>query len=63
MSPIGKVLVQGDAYNKYRMLKQYKLIQMDEAKEYLRQFKYPNGALATLKATDLRRLSLSFDEE
>ncbi|TDF36660.1 HDOD domain-containing protein [Alteromonadaceae bacterium M269] len=63
MSPIGKVLAQGDAYNKYRMLKQYKLIQMDEAKEYLRQFKYPNGALATLKATDLRRLSLSFDEE
>ena len=63
MSPMGRVLAQGNAYNKYRMLKSYKLIQMDEAKQYLRQFRMPPGALAALKSTDLRRLSLSFEEE
>jgi hypothetical protein len=63
MSPMGQVLAQGDAYNKYRMLKSYKLIQMDEAKQYLRLFRMPPGALSVLKSTDLRKLSLSFDEE
>lgn len=63
MSPMGQVLAQGDAYNKYRMLKSYRLIQMEEAKQYLRQFKMPPGALSILKSTDLRKLSLSFEEE
>jgi hypothetical protein len=63
MSPMGRVLAQGDAYNKYRMLKSYKLIQMEEAKQYLRQFRMPPGALSILKSTDLRKLSLSFEEE
>lgn len=63
MSPMGQVLAQGNAYNKYRMLKQYKLINVDEAKDYLRLFMFPAGALAALRTTDLRKLNLSFDED
>ncbi|GAB3013188.1 HDOD domain-containing protein [Bowmanella dokdonensis] len=63
MSPMGKVLRQGDAYNKYRMLKTYRLINMDEAKMYLRDLMMPAGALSLLKATDLRHLNLTFDED
>lgn len=63
MSPMGQVLAQGNAYNKYRMLKQYKLINVDESKDYLRHFQFPAGALAALRTTDLRKLNLSFDEE
>ena len=63
MSPMGKVLAQARAYNKYRMLKSFKLITMDEAKGYLRQFYMPAGALSVLKTTDLRHLNLQMDEE
>lgn len=63
MSPMGQVLAQGNAYNKYRLLKQYKLVNIDEAKDYLRQFHFPSGALAALRTTDLRKLNLSFDED
>lgn len=62
MSPMGKVLTQGRAYNQYRMLKAHKLITMEEAKGYLKQFYMPAGALAVLKSTDLRHLNLEFDE-
>jgi hypothetical protein len=62
MSELGKVLAQGAAYSKYRMLKTYRLINMDEAKAYLKLFRMPPGALATLKVTDLKRLNLSFEE-
>lgn len=63
MSPLAKVVTQGSAYNKYRMLKAYKLMNIDEAKAYLRQFYFPNGALGVLKNTDLRNLDLKMDEE
>lgn len=63
MSPLGKVLAQGIAYNRYRSLKQHRMISMDEAKDYLRQFYFPAGALTVLKTTDLRQLDIHFDEE
>lgn len=63
MCPMARVLMQGNAYSLYRLLKANKLLNMDEAKVYLRQFYMPQGALALLKTTDLRRLNLSFEEE
>ncbi|WP_088331400.1 HDOD domain-containing protein [Lacimicrobium sp. SS2-24] len=62
MSDMGKVLAQGSAYSKYRLLKTYRLINIDEAKAFLKLFRMPPGALAALKVTDLRHLNLSFEE-
>jgi HD superfamily phosphohydrolase YqeK len=62
MSPIGKVLAQGIAYNRYRTLKKHRMISVDEAKEYLRQFYFPQGALSVLKSTDLRHLDINMDD-
>jgi len=63
MSPYAKVLAQAVAYNRYRTLKSNKMISMDEAKEYLRQFHFPKGALSVLKNTDLRELDLETDDD
>jgi len=63
MSPMAKVLKQGQAYNQYRMLKANQMINMDEAKAFLRIFQMPPGALALLKSTNLRNLNLTFEEE
>ena len=63
LSPMGKVLLQGLAYNRYRMLKTYRLINMEEAKAYLRQFQMPPGALSVLKTTDLRHLNLKMEDD
>lgn len=63
MSPYAKVLAQGIAYNRYRMLKANKMISMEEAKDYLRQFYFPKGALSELKKTDLRNFDISLDEK
>ncbi|TRY31394.1 HDOD domain-containing protein [Aliiglaciecola sp. M165] len=62
MSPYGKLLAQGVAYNRYRTLKLNKMINMDEAKDFLRQFYFPKGALSVLKTTDLRELDVEMDE-
>ena len=63
MSPLAKVLYQGVAYNRYRMLKNYKLIELEEAKAYLMQSQMPKGALSLLKTTDIRHLNISVDDE
>ncbi len=62
MSPMTRVLAQGVAYNKYRMLKVNKLISLDESKDFLRQFAFPKGALSLLKTTDLRQLDIELDQ-
>lgn len=62
MSAMGKVLAQGIAYNQYRTLKQYKLIGMDEARDFLKQFYFPKGALSELKTVDLRQLDIEISE-
>jgi hypothetical protein len=63
MSPLSKVLYQGNAYCKYRMLKSCKLIDMDESKEFLRRYQMPPGSLSVLKTTDLRHMNLSFEQD
>ncbi|MDO6692062.1 HDOD domain-containing protein [Aliiglaciecola sp. 3_MG-2023] len=63
LSPLGKVLVQGEGYNRYRTLKANKLITLEEAKVYLRQFSFPKGALAELKLTNLRDFDIILDEK
>lgn len=63
MSPLGKVLYQGVTYSRYRMLKNHKLIELDEANSYLMLSQMPKGALSVLKATDIRHLNISVDDE
>lgn len=62
MSPMARVLDQGRCYASYRVLKSYKLINMEEAKEYLRTCRMPKGAVAALKNVDVRQVTLSFAE-
>ncbi|MGJ8682378.1 HDOD domain-containing protein [Paraglaciecola sp.] len=63
LSPMAKVLKQGNAYAKYRILKSQKLIELDQARDFVRSMKMPKGALELLKVTDVRSLNLSMDEE
>ena len=58
MSPLAEVLKQGKAYAQYRMLKKYKLINLEQSKEFIRTLNMPKGSLELLKATDLRSLDL-----
>lgn len=58
LSPLARVLSQGDGYAKYRVLKNYKLINIEYAKEYLKTFRMPKGSLAELKTKDLEKLPL-----
>ncbi|MFQ3234726.1 MAG: HD-like signal output (HDOD) protein [Paraglaciecola sp.] len=58
LSGLSKVLKQATGYAQYRILKNHKLISMEEAKEYLRAFSLPLGALEVLKTTDSRSLNL-----
>lgn len=59
LTGLSKVLKQATGYAQYRILKGYNLISMEEAKEYLRVFALPVGALEVLKTTDLRSLNLN----
>ncbi|WP_158972107.1 HDOD domain-containing protein [Paraglaciecola sp. L3A3] len=59
LSPMALVLKQGSAYAKYRILKQHKLIDLPQAKEFVRSMKLPKGALELLKTTDIRTLQLT----
>ena len=58
LSGLSKVLKQATGYAQYRILKNHNLISMEEAKEYLRVFSLPIGALEVLKTTDSRSLNL-----
>jgi HD-like signal output (HDOD) protein len=62
LSPLAFVLKQGNAYAKYRILKSHKLIDMEQARNFVRSMKMPKGALELLKTTDVRALNLSTDE-
>jgi hypothetical protein len=62
LSPLAKVLQQGNAYAKYRILKFHKLIDMQEAREFVRTMQMPKGSLELLKTTDVRALNLSVEE-
>jgi hypothetical protein len=58
ISPLALVLKQGRAYAQYRILKRYKLIDIDQSKAFIRTLNMPPGALELLKATDIRSLEL-----
>ncbi|WP_034475194.1 HDOD domain-containing protein [Aestuariibacter salexigens] len=62
MTPLSRVLLQGVNYTKYRMLKAYRLINVEEAKAFLVPLRMPNGALSTLKTVDLRHMHLDMDD-
>lgn len=59
MSPLAKVLQQGQAYAKYRMLKSQKLLDKQQSREFLLNLNFPSGALAALKTTDIRALNFA----
>jgi hypothetical protein len=59
LSPLALVLKQGKAYAQYRILKGYKLIDLQQSKDFIRALHMPKGSLELLKATDLRSLDLS----
>jgi hypothetical protein len=61
--PLTKVLLQANAYAKYRILKFHELVTIEEAKEYLRQYKFPMGSLEVLKTTDMRSIGLEAELE
>ncbi len=58
ISPLALVLKQGKTYAQYRILKRYKLIDVEQSKAYIRSLDMPVGALELLKATDIRILDL-----
>lgn len=63
MSPMGRILHQGHAYAKYRMLKAHNLIDMQQSKDFLRTLSLPVGALELLKTTDMRSLNLDLENK
>jgi hypothetical protein len=62
LSPLALVLKQGKAYAQYRMLKGYKLIDIEQSKDFIRTLNMPKGSLQALKTTDMRALNLSIDD-
>jgi hypothetical protein len=58
ISPLGLALKQARGYARYRLLKMNSLIDVDEAKAFIRELSLPKGALELLKATDIRTLNL-----
>lgn len=62
-SPLGRVLEQGRCYARFRLLRSYKLINMEDSKQYLISCRMPKGAVAALKTVDVRQISLTFGEE
>ena len=62
MTPLAQVLLQGQAYSKFAMLKRYKLINTTEAKGLLKAAHISPAIMQALKGSDLTRLNLSMDE-
>lgn len=58
VSPLALVLKQGKAYAKYRILKEHKLIDLPQSKDFIRSLHMPNGSLEVLKTTNMRSLDL-----
>jgi hypothetical protein len=63
LSPIALVLKQGKAYAQYRMLKKYKLIDLQQSKDFIRALHMPKGSLEVLKTTDLYTLDLNMNND
>lgn len=62
-SPLGRVLEQGRCYARFRVLRSYKLLNIEDAKKYLISCRMPKGAVAALKDIDMRQIALTFGED
>ncbi|WP_340679340.1 HDOD domain-containing protein [Paraglaciecola sp.] len=58
ISPLALVLNQAKGYSRYRLLKMYNLVDLQESKDFVRTLQLPKGALTILKTTDIRTLNL-----
>ncbi|MEP1383220.1 MAG: HDOD domain-containing protein [Paraglaciecola sp.] len=63
ISALAKAVEQGHGYAQYRILKSYKLIDLQQSKDFVRSLNMPKGYLEILKNTDLRTLDLTFSAE
>ena len=63
LSPLALVLKQGKAYAQYRLLKERKLINLEQAKEFIRTLKMPKGSLEILKTTDICTLDINMNHD
>ena len=63
ISPLALTLLQARAYSRYRLLKAHQLIDMQEAKEFVKSLQLPTGALTLLKTTDIRSLNLQINNQ
>lgn len=63
LSPLALVLKQGKAYAQYRILKNHKLIDLQQSKDFIRTLSMPKGSLELLKTTDMRSLNLSMSND
>jgi hypothetical protein len=63
LSPLALVLKQGKAYAQYRMLKEHKLLDLQQSKDFIRTLHMPKGSLELLKKTDMRSLDLSINND
>jgi hypothetical protein len=63
LSPLALVLKQGKAYAQYRILKNHKLIDLQQSKDFIRTLSMPKGSLELLKTTDMRSLNLSMNND
>lgn len=63
MSPIAQVLVQGDGYSKFVLLKRYRLFNADEAKSFIKSLHMSPATLQALKGNDVTKLNITMDDE
>lgn len=63
LSPLALVLNKGRAYAQYRMLKEHKLIDLQQSKDFIRTLRMPIGSLELLKKTDLHSINLSIKND
>ena len=63
MSPMTRLLAQGNVYSEFRLLKAEKLITLDEAKGFLGAFRIPAQAVSELRNVNLRRLNLRMGDD
>jgi hypothetical protein len=63
LSPLALVLKQGKAYAQYRMLREHKLIDLQQSKDFIRTLSMPKGSLDLLKRTDMHSLDLSINND
>lgn len=62
-SALGRIIQQANAYSEFRMLKSRDLINLDEAKAFIKANRIRPGTIAHLRTVDMKRLNLTMDDE